>query len=208
MESPTDHDRALHQSVALLRSLEVESGPRPEVTERLRTLVSVVQAGVQEGRLSVATDDTAPWPAITDTMSKEDLRVLAELLNSVTGAALREEHSTALAVRSALQRFEGDRGLLGEVLEVFLGQVPLQIQQMDQAAAAGDMGRITELAHELRGAAANVGAEALREVAYGLELDVKGDGQEGVPAQIEVLKVELARLRLAVEAFQAGGPRS
>lgn len=113
-----------------------------------------------------------------------------------------------LAVHSALQRFEGDGDLLVEVLGIFLEQTPVQIEQMSQADAAGDIDRIAEIAHELRGAAANVGAEGLRTLASQLELDLKGGGLKDAAVELELLRVELARLRLAVEAFRADGARS
>ncbi|MBL6755136.1 MAG: Hpt domain-containing protein [Planctomycetes bacterium] len=208
MDIPANHDSALHQSVDLLRALEVGPGLGSEVAERLRELVSVVREGVLEGRLCASSRALGTWPAITESMSADELRDLAELLNSITGAAPAESHSLALAVHSALQRFEGDAELLGEVLEIFLEQVPIQLQQMHQAGAAGDTDRIAEIAHELRGAAANVGAEGLRTVACQVELDLKGGDPKDVTAELESLQVELARLRLAVEAFRAGGARS
>lgn len=205
MQVPTNHDSALHQSVDLLRALEIGPGLGSEVAERLRELVSVVRAGVLEGHLCASSRALGPWPAITDSMSTDELRDLAELLNSITGAAPAEPHSLALAVHSALQRFEGDAELLGEMLGIFLEQVPMQLQQMRQAGAVGDTDRIAAIAHELRGAAANVGAEGLRTLACEVELHLKRGDSKDVTAELEV---ELARLRLAVEAFRAGGAQS
>jgi HPt (histidine-containing phosphotransfer) domain-containing protein len=208
MNTPVSHDSALLQSVDLLRALEVGSDPGPEVAGRLRELVGVVQWAVQEGHLCVSSGDVAHWPAVTESMSTEELRVLAEILDSLTVVESAEPPSMALAVPSALQRFEGDSALLGEVLEVFLEMVPMQIKQMHEADAAGNWDRVAEIAHELRGAAANVGAEALRAVACEVELDLRGNEPRSMAKELGALEHELARLRLAVQAFRAGGSGS
>ncbi|MGB0330556.1 MAG: Hpt domain-containing protein [Planctomycetota bacterium] len=208
MNTPPGHDSALLRSVDLLRALEVGAGPGPEVAERLRELVGVVRSAVQGGRLCVSSGDASHWPEVTESMSTEDLRVLAEILDSLTVVESAEPPPMALAVPSALQRFEGDSALLGEVLEIFLEMVPMQITQMRQADAAGHRDRVAEIAHELRGAAANVGAEALRAVACEVELHVRGSEPRGMVEELDVLEHELARLRLAVQAFRAGDSRS
>jgi len=66
-------------------------------------------------------------------------------------------------------RVEGDEELMRELLEIFLEQAPQQITEMHLAVKSQDAGRLQGQAHSLKGAAASISAEALKEVASLLE---------------------------------------
>jgi CheY-like chemotaxis protein/HPt (histidine-containing phosphotransfer) domain-containing protein len=68
-----------------------------------------------------------------------------------------------------LDRVGGDEALCREVLEVFLNDVPLRIEQLAECLDAKDALAVERQAHALKGAAANVGAESLRLVALDVE---------------------------------------
>lgn len=75
------------------------------------------------------------------------------------------------------QRFDEDDELLAEIFEVFVAEAPQRRSGIEGALAVGDMGQLTRLSHALKGVAATMFAEELRQVAYALEVAAR-DGEK------------------------------
>ncbi|WP_320055653.1 ATP-binding protein [Desulfuromonas thiophila] len=81
--------------------------------------------------------------------------------------------------RAALyERLLFDTELVGTVLEVFLTDMPIQLDRLQQLLASGDLTAASRQAHSIKGAAANIGAETLRQLAEQLEQNLR-NGQLG-----------------------------
>lgn len=96
---------------------------------------------------------------------------------------------------SVLERLEGDNGLAMTVIEAFLEDAPLQIQELKNLATSGDAAGSGRLAHSIRGAAANVGGERLRMVTAKVEkaadsgnLDTANNHMAELEAQFHLLR--------------------
>jgi signal transduction histidine kinase/DNA-binding response OmpR family regulator/HPt (histidine-containing phosphotransfer) domain-containing protein len=81
--------------------------------------------------------------------------------------------------QSLLKRCLGNRDLPKKLLAKFHARLPEELNQISAAVAAGDSDLVASLAHRLKGAAANLSAEPLREIAGELETlgrsgDLKG----------------------------------
>jgi CheY-like chemotaxis protein/HPt (histidine-containing phosphotransfer) domain-containing protein len=74
-----------------------------------------------------------------------------------------------LNVAAGLQLLDGSVGLYRRVLETFLADIDASRQRLRAALAAGDPQALRRLAHSTKGAAATVGAQALRAAAQALE---------------------------------------
>jgi two-component system, sensor histidine kinase and response regulator len=75
-----------------------------------------------------------------------------------------------------LQRCMGDREFADRILAKFQDRVGTDLDQLEQDLTAGDTEQVVRLAHRLKGAAANLSARALQEVASRLEaLGRQGD---------------------------------
>jgi HPt (histidine-containing phosphotransfer) domain-containing protein len=86
----------------------------------------------------------------------------------------------AVLDRSALDRIRAiqrpDRpDLVRRVLQIFLERSPAQIQEIHEAAAAGDAHRLARAAHDLKGGSGNVGLAALAELLARIEQLAKQD---------------------------------
>ncbi|KQC13257.1 MAG: hypothetical protein APR56_05490, partial [Methanosaeta sp. SDB] len=68
-----------------------------------------------------------------------------------------------------LARTLGDAALVREIEDTFLEDLLVQLRRLDEAVSAGDFAAAEDRAHQIKGAAANLGAEALREEALQLE---------------------------------------
>ena len=78
-------------------------------------------------------------------------------------------------------RLMGDEDVMKMVIEKFLSDIPEQIEHLAVAVSDGDSERVSQLGHKIRGAAANIGAEALRSAAFNLE-------QAGKDGDIELVR--------------------
>lgn len=68
-----------------------------------------------------------------------------------------------------LEQLMGDEKLAAKIIEGFLADVPIQIQRLGEMLEKGDIDGATRQAHSIKGAAANVGGEALRALAFEME---------------------------------------
>ncbi len=99
---------------------------------------------------------------------------------------------------------EGDREAATEILGQFLADVPLQVEELCRVLEAGDASMAERQAHRVKGAAASVGAEALRALAAEIEFQARDGGLREPSRSIAALRAQLARL-LQVTG-QPGGP--
>ncbi len=90
-------------------------------------------------------------------------------------------------------RFDDDEELLAEIFRVFVAETPGRRREFEAALGQGDMGRLAHQAHSLKGVAATMFAEPLRQAAYALETAAKaGDTAAvvGLTAAVLTLLVE------------------
>ncbi|WP_319585579.1 Hpt domain-containing protein [uncultured Desulfobulbus sp.] len=71
----------------------------------------------------------------------------------------------------ALEQTAGDEELLEELLVLFRDSSVSDYTQLQQAVAAGDAAGVVRAAHSLKGAAASLGIEGIRQVASHMEAD-------------------------------------
>ena len=99
-----------------------------------------------------------------------------------------------------LERLMQDEGLARTVMESFLSDQPLQLKQMREFVAAGDIQRIQQQAHKIKGAAATVGGEAMRAVALAMEQAARTGDLEGAKGGLPALEAEFERLQKAMRS--------
>jgi signal transduction histidine kinase/DNA-binding response OmpR family regulator len=93
-----------------------------------------------------------------------------------------------------LERLSGDNELLDEVIAVFIDDIPGQLEELEQALDDRDAELVRLKAHRIKGASANIGAQAVRETALEIE-HASRDGQlDGTDAMFIKLEQELERL--------------
>jgi len=96
------------------------------------------------------------------------------------------------------ERLQGNDDLMGELIQLFIGDVPLQFKAIAIALEVRSPQQLENAAHSLKGSAASLGANALAAIARKLEIcgrDLKLDGAEIEFAELssewELLKPEL-----------------
>jgi HPt (histidine-containing phosphotransfer) domain-containing protein len=107
---------------------------------------------------------------------------------------MSEEASIDLA--EALARLDGDKNLLTELVQIFLGECPGLMARIRTAITEQDPPRLKSAAHALKGSVANFGAHgavnaAARLETLGLDPTLETDAANEA---LRVLEVEMARV--------------
>lgn len=84
-------------------------------------------------------------------------------------------------------RMMNDEEFAKEMVQVFLDDTPLQIAELKSYLETGDISGAERQAHSIKGAAASVGGEVLREIAFTME-------QAGKTGDIEAVRMHLTEL--------------
>ncbi len=113
-----------------------------------------------------------------------------------------------------LDRMLGDEELAREILECFLADIPDQLGSLRKSLESGDASAAERQAHAIKGAAANVGGERLRQTALAIETAAGAGNLTAARAGIAELERQFFLLREtlyhdgAVDARETGNERS
>jgi PAS domain S-box-containing protein len=132
----------------------------------------------------VATDSAAPLEQTTTPNSAS---------NNPDGAVVFDR-------AGLLERLMEDEQLAGIVLGGFLEDIPHQIELLGEFLDREDAHAAHRQAHSIKGAAANVGGERLRQCALQLEKAAQREDLQTVRDGLPALKEEFERLHLAIRA--------
>ena len=88
----------------------------------------------------------------------------------------------------------GEPDVLGEVLTLFLEEVPPRIARLRNAWASGNIEEMQRAAHSLKGSAGNIGAEALHEVCRQIDDKGRSGDLSGLPALMDTLASEFGKV--------------
>jgi PAS domain S-box-containing protein len=97
-------------------------------------------------------------------------------------------------------RMRGDEVMAKEILAIFRDDMPRQITVLKACLERGDAAGVERQAHALKGAAANVGCERLREVASEMERGAEAGDLEAVTAGLTELDAQATALLAALDA--------
>ena len=98
----------------------------------------------------------------------------------------------------AIERLGGAEDLLDELLELLLKQTTTDLPQIAQAVEQGDADRLERLAHSLKGAAASLSAERVRQAASDLESIGRDGDMSGAQPALALLEQEVILLRQTI----------
>jgi CheY-like chemotaxis protein/HPt (histidine-containing phosphotransfer) domain-containing protein len=124
---------------------------------------------------------------------------------SVQAPTLSAESGGAVFDRTSLeQRLLGDEDLVRSIVNGFLSDIPAQLALLEQGLNAADADESIRLAHAIKGAAASVGGEALRQAAAEMERLGRAGQMDAMRQRLQPLKARMASLAAAMQATPAG----
>ncbi|HEX4075371.1 MAG TPA: Hpt domain-containing protein, partial [Candidatus Acidoferrales bacterium] len=97
-------------------------------------------------------------------------------------------------LNGALDRVEGDRELLEEIIHIFTGEYAANMDAIRDAFSARDARLLERLAHTIKGATANLGAVALSQAAFQLEKLAASGDLSNAAEWIDKIQHEIGRL--------------
>ncbi|MFN8390442.1 MAG: Hpt domain-containing protein [Bdellovibrionota bacterium] len=95
----------------------------------------------------------------------------------------------------ALRLLDGDMEIYSKIVEVFSGDVPVQLSVLSAALATNDIKEVGRVAHALKSAAATVGAEDLHAILFKLEKAAEGRSPESIHKLVAEAKLEIEAVR-------------
>jgi len=115
--------------------------------------------------------------------------------------SLKPDIRPALDIAAALERVEGDRELLEELLRLFVNECQGTLRQIRDSWSSHDVRALGRLAHTLKGSSANVGANELSQAAFVLERLARSGNLENAVQHIANLEREIERLGPELDSF-------
>jgi Amt family ammonium transporter len=156
-------------------------------------VIQMIDSSLAEAKLRPRVVSAAAGPG-------ESLKAVAAESASEPAA---DTASTPFDFAMLLRRCMGDRELLDRVVAKFLERSVADLDKIEQCIRRGDAALLEELAHGLKGAAANISAAGLREVAARIEGRGRAADLRDAPALLAELRNELRRFSECVPAALA-----
>jgi CheY-like chemotaxis protein/HPt (histidine-containing phosphotransfer) domain-containing protein len=124
--------------------------------------------------------------------------------NKEKPAALADSLSAPVVFNrsSVLKSVMGDEGLGAKVIQAFLDDVPRQLRGLKAFLETQDAAGAGRQAHSIKGAAANVGGERLRQVALEAEKAADSGDWSAANERMAEMEAQFSRLREAMEQDQ------
>jgi len=137
-------------------------------------------------------------PQELDEMLDSYLALEREERPAPEGTAVVED---SVCAEELLERVDGDRSFLAELLELFRGDYPVQVRKAREAVVNDDATGVQQAAHALKGALKNLAAPAAADLAAELEAMGKSGDISLAAGKVMALEVEVARVVEALEAL-------
>ena len=122
------------------------------------------------------------------------------LINTATLAG-PDSNAPVFDREGVLGRLMNDQAMACELFDVFLNDIPGQIQALKQCVDTGDVQGAKHLAHSIRGSSSSVGGERLLRAATDMENEAGRENPAGLAECLSTLEKEYNHLALAIKAI-------
>ncbi|WP_437206781.1 Hpt domain-containing protein [Planctomicrobium sp. SH664] len=125
----------------------------------------------------------------------------SEFVNSLQSSApIREPEVATINIRAALERLGEDEGLLRDMAEFYLEDVPPLLVEIEQALQAGNSEVVMRAAHSIKGLSSNFDGDAATAAARVIELSGKANDLGSASEALPRLKAEVQLVIAALKA--------
>ncbi|MCP4701655.1 MAG: Hpt domain-containing protein [Gammaproteobacteria bacterium] len=95
----------------------------------------------------------------------------------------------------------GDQEILEDVINTYVQDAAMLVEEIRQAAEAGDADTLQRKAHPLKSSSASLGARKFAELCKALEAAGRAGALEGIQEKTKELTVEFKKVRNALQTF-------
>ena len=192
-------------ATAAIRQMEPALGRHVPIV----AMTAHAMAGDRERCLEAGMDDYISKPLDR----KELVNIIKRMLHLPTAKETSpppsspqdSEHAARAFDKGALlERLEGDEEFCREIIAMFLIDVPEQLQKLRRALDENQVSEIILRAHTLKGSAANVAAENMRQAAYALEMAGRSGDLKQAGELYIALEKEFKHLKAVLENLSFG----
>jgi len=185
------------EATRLLREREKDAGSHQTVI----AMTALVMKGDRERCITAGMDGYLSKPI--------RLQELDDLLENYAAAdrdepAGIEPYSTpqdSVCTEELLERVDGDRDLIGELLGLLRDDYPGQVASMREAIAGRDCATLQKITHTLKGALGNLAATVAARIAGDLEADGKNGNMSHAEVKVDELEAEIDRVVKQLESL-------
>jgi two-component system, sensor histidine kinase and response regulator len=178
------------EAIRAIRAKEQRDGAHLPII----ALTAHAMQGDRERCLEAGADDYVSKPIRTAELLAAIDRVTKGGASARSSTSSQEKNGSEIVdVAAALERVEGDRELLEELVRLFIEGNPASMQEMREALNGHDAHRLERLAHTMKGSSASLGASRICEAALVLEMRAQSGALENAGELIDSLQAELER---------------
>ncbi len=107
---------------------------------------------------------------------------------------VRNMKDDVFAESAIIDRLMGDRDIARVIVQGFLDDAPRQLNELKSCIEDGDPQAVGHCAHSIKGASANIGADALSKVAFEMEIAGKAGDLDSLKNNLPKIQAEFKRL--------------
>jgi PAS domain S-box-containing protein len=122
---------------------------------------------------------------------------------AVDGAGVKSDAPIDQAQIDELLGLDDSGAVLADFIQMYTTQAPQRIAEITRALEEGDLKRLSQVAHSLKGASGNLGAGAVAEVARRIEAAGQGGHAEVIAPMLDEIRLRYAEAEVALKALPA-----
>ncbi|GEM_PF-3405798 len=201
-----------YEATRLIRLLEMrrmQNEKSPNIRHHV-PIVAMTASAFEEERqrcLRAGMDDFVSKPVRKETLRNVVVRLTNQSSGSKDESTSRGENNGSdnrdelpvFNFEEAMERYEGDRDILKAIIDEFLSQTQVAIEEIEKGILSGDLQMVRKKAHALKGGAAYIAAERFRHAAY--ELETLGTNRKATLSLLPKLREEFHRFKNQLSDF-------